>query len=198
VPVDSAAAPTEALTNQDPELSPQGFNDRLQLLKEQGFISVAQIIEARVKQQRRKMKLEETEGAKLAKALLRLIPGMTECRKLLPLMPKTTIEIVRSVDERAVNVVDSEKMASYLYSLYEALAMENPTPFDENCSHVVGREWHEIDYRGEGMTWENQKRIYFPKGVLHFKDVDNLRRFFSIESKAPYFQKLYRPTGNAI
>jgi len=53
--------------------------------------------------------------------------------------------------------------------------MDNPGPFDENCSHVVGREWQDIDYRDEGMTWQKQRAIYLPKGIAHFEDVANLR-----------------------
>ena len=75
--------------------------------------------------------------------------------------------------------------------------MDNPTPFDENCSHVVGREWQDIDYRDEGMTWQKQQAIYVPKGVANFKDVANFRQFFRVESKAPYFQKLYQVKGSA-
>ena len=72
-----------------------------------------------------------------------------------------------------------------------------PFPFDENCSHVVGREWQDIDYRDEGMTWQKQQAIHQPKGIAHFKDVANLRQFFQVESRAPYFQKLYRVKGAA-
>jgi len=86
-------------------------------------------------------------------------------------------------------------MAAYLFRLRESLQMENSAAFDENCSHVVGREWQDIDYRDEHLTWENQKRIYVPKGVLHFKDVTNLEHFFRVESRVPYFKKVYRPAG---
>jgi hypothetical protein len=94
-----------------------------------------------------------------------------------------------------VSRAEAERMAEYLQKIHAALKFQNPAPFDENCSHVIGREWHEIDYRGEGMTWENQKRIYARHRVAHFRDVENLERFFRVESKAPYFQKLYRPEG---
>lgn len=43
------------------------------------------------------------------------------------------------------------------------------------------------------MTWEKQKSVYLPKGILGFKTEAHLRRFFQVESKAPYFVKLYKP-----
>jgi len=142
------------------------------------------------------MKLEPDEGLRAASSVIEELPRMPKARELLGVMPKATVELVRSVRERGVDRAEAERMAEYLVKLREALDLENPAPFDENCSHVIGREWHEIDYRDEGMTWENQKRVYARHGVAHFRDVENLERFFHVESKAPYFQKLYRPRGS--
>lgn len=143
------------------------------------------------------MKLTEEEAARAALALIDELPAMPHARQLLELMPKATIELVRSVRERGVPRDEAERMAEFLLQARAALAMDNPTPFDENCSHVVGREWQDIDYRDEGMTWQKQQAIYVPKGVASFKDAANLRQFLRIESKAPYFQKLYRVKGSA-
>ena len=143
------------------------------------------------------MKLSEEEAARATEELQEELPSMPEAQELLESTPKTSIELVRSVRERGVPRDEAERMAAYLLLARTALAMDNPNPFDENCSHVVGREWQDIDYRDEGMTWQKQQAIYQPKGVAHFKDVANLRQFFQIESRAPYFQKLYRVKGSA-
>ena len=158
---------------------------------------MADILAVRVSQTRRKMKLSEEESARAALALLTELPAMPQARQLLELMPKATIELVRSVRERGVARDGAERMAEYLVQARAALDMENPAPFDENCSHVVGREWQDIDYRDEGMTWQKQQAIYAPKGVPDFKSTGSLRQFFRVESKAPYFQKLYRVKGSA-
>jgi hypothetical protein len=141
------------------------------------------------------MKLEPDEGLRAAGYVSEELPSMPQARALLAVMPKATVELVRSVRERGVDRAEAERMAEYLVRLRQTLDFENPAPFDENCSHVIGREWHEIDYRDEGMTWQNQKRVYAHYGVAHFRDVENLERFFRVESKVPYFQKLYRPRG---
>jgi hypothetical protein len=141
------------------------------------------------------MKLEPEQGFELAGAARELFPALPTVQKLLGVMPKASVELVRSVAERGVPREEAERMAAYLIELRQALDMENPAPLDENTSHVIGREWHEIDYRGEGMTWEKQKSIYVPKGIPDFKSEAHLRRFFEVESKAPYFAKLYKPRG---
>jgi len=111
-------------------------------------------------------------------------------------MPKTAVELLRAVQEREVPESDAEAIAAYLATLHASLQMANPRPFDENCSHVMGRHWREIEtYQYEGMSWEKQQRIYAPKGVADFRTEAHVRRFFEIESKAPYFQRLYRPAG---
>ena len=142
------------------------------------------------------MKLAPDEGLRAAGYLADDLPAMPNARELAAVMPKTALELVRSVRERGVERAEAERMAAYLVALRAALKPGNPAAFDENCSHVVGREWHEIDYRGEGMTWENQKRVYARYGVTSFRDAGNLQRFFRVEADAPYFRKLYRPEGS--
>lgn len=141
------------------------------------------------------MKLEPAQGFALAGAAKELLPALPTTQQLLAVMPKASVELLRSVAERGVPREEAERMATYLLELRQSLDMENPAPLDENTSHVIGREWHEIDYRGEGMTWEKQKSIYVPKGIPDFKTEAHLRRFFEVESKAPYFVKLYKPRG---
>jgi hypothetical protein len=155
----------------------------------------ATVIRNRVNQERPKMKLSQEDGLHAASYLLADLPSMPNSRALLAVMPKTTIELLRSVHERGVTRQDAEEMAAYLVRLRESLRMQNPAPFDENCSHAIGREWHQIDYSGEGMTWQGQKAHYAPGGVPDFKTVGHLRRFFEIESRMRYFNRLYRPEG---
>jgi len=197
--VEKSASPTpsEPSATSDAQSTPEPPTLEGELAKARvaGFGPAADVIELRVRQERRKMKLEPDEGLRAASAVIAELANMPKARELLAVMPKATVELVRSVRERGVDRAEAERMAEYLVKLRQALDFENPAPFDENCSHVIGREWHEIDYRDEGMTWENQQRVYARHGVAHFRDVDNLERFFRVESKAPYFQKLYRPRG---
>ncbi|HEX6273196.1 MAG TPA: hypothetical protein VFZ53_09155 [Polyangiaceae bacterium] len=177
------------------ESPPPSLEHELARARALGYTSGAAVVEERVRQERRKMKLTPEEGARAAGYIAEELPAMPRARELSVVMPKTAVELVRSVRERDVARAEAESMAEYLVALRAALRLGNPEPFDENCSHVVGREWHEIDYRGEGMTWENQRRIYARHGVTSFRDRDNLERFFRVESTAPYFRKLYRPEG---
>jgi hypothetical protein len=196
-----SAPPTDA-GSPEPEPAPepdpaQAFAAELSRLRGADLGAAADIVEARVAQSRRKMKLELPEGLTAARALLSLLPNLPESRRLLATMPKATVELVRGISERGVPQDEAERIARYLLELHDALAMENPKPLDENTSHVICREWHEIDYRDEGMTWEKQQSIYAPRGVPNFKTEASFRTFFRIESQAPYFKKLYRPRGEA-
>jgi len=192
VSANAAAPPPTADTPPTP-----AFAQAEARLRGAGWPGLADILAQRVAQSRRKMKLSEEEAARACVELIEELPTMPDARQLLESMPKATIELVRSVRERGVAKRDAESMAEYLLQARTSLAMDNPGPFDENCSHVIGREWADIDYRDEGMTWQRQQAIYAPKGVSHFKDVANLQRFFRIESQAPYFRKLYRVQGTA-
>ena len=191
-PAKTAAPPPPA----DAPPTPQ-FAQAEARLRGAGWPGLADILAQRVAQSRRKMKLSEEEAARACVELIEELPTMPDARQLLESMPKATIELVRSVRERGVAKSDAESMAEYLLQARASLAMDNPGPFDENCSHVIGRDWADIDYRDEGMTWQKQQAIYAPMGVAHFKDVANLQRFFRIESQAPYFRKLYRLQGSA-
>jgi hypothetical protein len=168
----------------------------LAALRAEGSGAAAEVIEARVKQPQPKMKLTPEQGAKVAAAARAALPKRPLARALLAIMPKTTVELVRAVDERDVPEADAEAIAGYMARLMATMKPENPAPLDENSSHVIGRHWHEIDtYQYEGMSWERQKKIYAPRGIPDFRTEAHVKRFFEVESKAPYFQKLYRPTG---
>jgi hypothetical protein len=165
-------------------------------LREAGYPEVARVIETRVAQAKPKMKLELEQGLRVARYLHEALPSMPEAHALSRTMPKTVVELVRSTYERGVSAGEAEAMARYFSHLLTHLKPQNLPALDENCSHVVGREWHEIDYSGEPLTWEKQKRVYTPQGIPHFKDAATLERFFRVESRAAYFNKLYRPEGS--
>lgn len=196
-PAPVASGPAAAASVAPAVLTPADLERELEALKQAGFEAAAKVLAARVSQERPKMKLTPEEGARAASYARQDLPGRPAARELLALMPKTTIELIRGVRERAVSAADAEGIAAYLASMHASMRMGNPDPFDENCSHVMARHWHEIDtYKYEGMNWERQKKIYAPKGVDDFRTAGHVRRFFEIESRAPYFQQLYKPAGS--
>ena len=101
-----------------------------------------------------------------------------------------------SVQNRGVTFVEAEKMAAYLEKFTLIYHFKYPKKFDENTSHIIGREWREIDYSGENITWQKQRLKYSPYGISNFKTEDNLKKFFSVESKLSYFKKIYQPMKN--
>ncbi len=177
----------------DPEL--QTLPDAIALLERAGYEQLATVIAARVAQTTPKMKLDAEQGLRLAQNVYEALPSMPETRALSRTMPKAALELVRSTYERSVTTAEAERMARYLSHLVDHLRPKNLAALDENCSHVVGREWRDIDYSGEGLSWERQQRIYSIKGVPNFKEAATLERFFRVESQAPYFNRIYRPDG---
>ena len=141
------------------------------------------------------MKLTPAQGKAAAQYLLEDLPQMENARKLNGLMPKTTIELLRAVHERNLSRGEAEAISEYLMRLHDSMKMKNPGPFDENTSHVIGREWHEIDYSGEGMSWESQKKFYSRFGITDLKSAENVKKLFETESKLPYFSRIYKPQG---
>ncbi len=109
--------------------------------------------------------------------------------------PKTTQQLRISIQSRNLPAEEAEKMAAYLVEVIRDFQIQNVGAFDLNTSHIIGREWHEIDYSGEGMTWQAQQKKYKPYGVVHFKSLKCLKSFFPVESKLPYFKKIYKPKG---
>ncbi|MCC8461964.1 MAG: hypothetical protein LN546_02045 [Rickettsia endosymbiont of Ecitomorpha arachnoides] len=108
-------------------------------------------------------------------------------------MPKTTLELLIAINERGLDIKEADLMAKYLQGLIASYNFQNIAAFDENTSHIIGRDWHEIDYSGEGMTWQGQKAKYARYDIIDFKSVDRLKKFFTVESKLPYFTKIYKP-----
>lgn len=175
---------------------PKSLGEALSRVRAAGYVEPAAVIEARVSQTKRKMKLEADEGLRIARYVSEDFPTMPETVSLSRSMPKTAVELVRSVHERGVAPDEAEKMARYMARLSETLKPKNHAALDENTSHVIGREWEDIDYRDENLDGAKQKRIYIAKGIPHFKDAATLEHFFRVESKVPYFDKVYRPEGS--
>lgn len=151
------------------------------------------ILQSRVNQSAHKMKLHESEARSLEHYLQSIHFNFLYLSKLQTSMPKTTTELLMAIYRRGLNAKEAEKMAKYLTEQIEVYKFKNPSAFDNNTSHIIGREWHEIDYSGENMTWQKQKQKYAPYGITNFKSLESLEKFFPVESKLPYFNKIYQP-----
>ena len=154
---------------------------------------LSKVLDSRLHQSKPKMKLDQSDITSLTQFLDHLTISTPNLMQLQKLLPKTTIELLRSVADRGVEMDEVEKMAAYLEKIVVGFGFENTVAFDENTSHIIGREWSEIDYTGEGMTWEGQRGKYLPYGIVSFRSLDCLEKFFVVESKLPYFRRIYRP-----
>jgi len=151
------------------------------------------ILIARVEQTNPKMKLNSEEASSFIEFLKTLKSPPSELIVLEKELPKTTLELLMAVHKRGLQLEEARKMASYLSKILKKFEFQNIKPFDENTSHIIGREWSEIDYSGENMTWQTQRKRYLPYGITDFKSEENLVKFFQVESRLPYFKKIYKP-----
>lgn len=186
VPPPDAALPDAAL--------PQTLDDALAALRARGFGTSADAIARRVAQKLRKMKLTEDAALTAALALLELAER-EPIRVLATVMPRSTVEIARAVRERGLPVEEADEIARYLARVVDVLELERLAVFDENHSHVTGREWHEIDYSGEGMTWQGQRDYWTPRGVRNFKRAEYIHAYFVGAELLPHWKRVYRPRG---
>ena len=152
------------------------------------------ILQSRVDQTSHKMKLQESDAQSLENYIHTMHFNFLSLSELQSLMPKTTTELLMATYKRGLNKNEAEKMAKYLITEVKFYKFKNLSAFDNNTSHIIGREWHEIDYSGENMTWEKQKIKYAPYGISNFKSLKCLKKFFPVESKLTYFNKIYQPT----
>ncbi len=159
----------------------------------ESYKNLCGILEQRLNQNTPKMKLTEAEVVALEQFLT--TKTFVNIHHLQWLLPKTTIELLMAIRFRDLPSDEAESIAHYLKTLVESCQFQNIKAFDNNTSHIIGREWYEIDYSGEGMTWEKQKAHYTPYGITNFKTLENVKKFFPVESKSPYFKKIYKPTG---
>lgn len=171
---------------------PTTLDAALAELREAGFVAAAEAIARRVAQPKPKMKLSPAEALTAALALLE---HREQLRALHDVMPRSTVELARAVRERGVPIAEVERIASYLVEVVRALDFERLATFDENHSHVTGRDWPEIDYTGEGMTWQSQKADWQPRGVADFRTVASIHAYFVGAEKLPHWKKVYRPRG---
>jgi hypothetical protein len=152
-----------------------------------------EILIARSTQSNPKMRLKVSEVNHFVVFLNQLHAPLPHITKLQKILPKTTLELLMAVHARNLSIAEAEKMAAYLAVIVEKFQFKFPKAFDENTSHIIGREWHEIDYSGEKMTWQKQQLKYKPYGITDFKSLANLQKFFVVESTLPYFNKTYEP-----
>ncbi|MGD9591026.1 MAG: hypothetical protein AB7V32_00730 [Candidatus Berkiella sp.] len=153
---------------------------------------VQSVITARENQAPLKMKLSKKQAKLLITYFNTLKPNeIIEIQVLQKTLPKTATELLHAIATRDLDKTEAQKMAAFLQKVPAQYHLKNVAVFDENTSHIIGREWHEIDYSGEGMTWQAQKAKYQPYGITSFKTLSNLQKFFPVESRLPYFYKVY-------
>lgn len=151
------------------------------------------ILEKRINQKQTKMKLKEYEAIQFQDYVLANNKSLSNIHNLIDTMPKTTIELIMGIIFRQTDCFEAEKIAIYLNDLIVYFQFKNPAAFDENTSHIIAKNWNQIDYSGESMTWQGQKAKYAKYGITDFKTIDNIKKFFPIESKLPYFKRIYKP-----
>ncbi len=174
----------------------KSYEEALKALREAGFAKAAEILEKRVNQEKPKMKLSKDQARDAALYLVQDLPEMPKAKTLYYFMPHSTIELIRGVNERDVPRKEAEKIAAYLLTFISSMKFQNLKQLDSNHSHVIGREWHQIDYSGEGMTWQGQKRKWSKKGVKNFTKPEWIHNYFKHASKYPYFKRIYKPQGH--
>lgn len=164
-------------------------------LRQSGLTMAAEILEGRVSQRSPKMKLTKAQALNVAGYLLADLQGMPNTTLLYYEMPRATIELVRAVHERGVAKQEAEKISSYLLRFIDSMDFGNLKQLDINHSHIIGRDWEQIDYSGERLDPRRQKRNGERMGVPNFKKALYIHRYFTHASKAGYFRKIYRPNG---
>lgn len=158
-----------------------------------GWGNLCSVLQKRITQSHLKMKLEKSVVVKFENFLLKSNLSLSSLKELQHIAPKTTIELLMAIAFRCVTIEDAEGIARYLNTMVLSYDFENINAFDENTSHIIGRDWHQIDYSNEGMTWKKQKEKYQCYNITNFKTLENIKKFFKVESKLPYFKKTYRP-----
>jgi len=164
-------------------------------LRQEGFGQAADIIDSRVKQRRPKMKLTKVQATKIAGYFLTDMREMPNTKILYQKMPRSTVELLRGVHERGVSKQDAEEISDYLVRFVKSMKFGNLKQLDSNHSHIIGREWEEIDYTGEGANPARRKRVGQSRGIMNFKKAAYIHRYFEVMHKAAYFRRIYRPRG---
>lgn len=174
--------------------TPRDLDDALAMLRARELAAAADVIAARVAQQKPKMRLDPRQAFAAARALLD-VADREPIRALHGVMPRSTVELARAVRERGVTTDEADAIARYLVGVTAKLELERPSVFDDNHSHVTGRDWHEIDYSGEGMTWEKQRDFWAPRGVVSFKRAAYIHAYFVGAEPMEHWKRVYKPRG---
>jgi hypothetical protein len=190
-----APAPAAAAPRGAPATQPASLEAALAALRGRGLGAAARVLAARVTQRPAKMKLTRDEARAAAAALLALLPRAPSARRLHDVMPQSTVELARAVAERGVPAADAEALAAYLLRVVRVLRCGNLAQLDTNHSHVIGRHWREIDYTGEGTTWQARRDHWARFGVADFRTAAHVHRYLVAEAKLAYFRRIYRPRG---
>ena len=195
-PTKTSAKSPKAAKDSHAETSELSFQQITGELEAKGFGDLAAILKKREAQSHFKMKMTEEEAKATGLYILEYLPSMPSTQKLMKILPKTTVELVRAVGERGVSQKDAEQISDYLINFLDVMKFQNTKSFDENTSHVIGREWQQIDYRGEGMTWQSQKHDWEPLGVINYKKAEYVHNYMKNAATLPYFRRIYHPQGS--
>jgi hypothetical protein len=174
-----------------PPITLDGLLDELRAA---GLAEAAEVIARRTAQPAPKMRLPDASAFATARALVTLAKRPAVC-SLHAVMPRSTVELVRASVERDVGLDELDRIATYLVRVATVLDFERAGVFDENHSHVTGRDWPEIDYSGEGMTWQGQRAYWRPRGVESFKRAAFIHAYFIGAERLPHWKRVYRPRG---
>lgn len=189
-------APELVITSKKrPAKLPEAYGGAMSALREAGLQHTADALDRRVKQRSPKMKLSRSQAIKIAGYLLQDQEGMPHTFLLSYEMPRASVELIRAVHERGVSKREAEKISQYLIRFIDSMDFQNLKQLDINHSHIIGREWEQIDYSGEPLDPQRQKRNGERMGVMNFKEARYIHRYFVHASKAKYFNKIYRPRG---
>lgn len=188
-PPRDAAAPDARDT-----VAPATLADALAALRADGLVDAAEVIEGRLAQRSPKMKLDEAAALVAARAVL-AHADPAGLRALHAVMPRSAVELARAIDARGLPRADAAEIAAYLVRAVAAIDPGRRATFDDNHSHVTGRHWHEIDYRGEGMTWQGQRAYWAPRGVVDFRTAASIHAYFVGAERLPHWRRVYRPRG---
>lgn len=178
----------------DARPAPSTLDEALAALRASELEACADVIARRVAQRSRKMRLGDTQAMAAAIAVGELA-AHESIRVLAGVMPRSTVELARAVRERGVPEDEAVRIAAYLAEVARVLDFQRPHVFDDNHSHVIGREWHEIDYSGEGMTWQGQRDHWAPRGVKSFERAAYIHAYFVGAEPLEHWDRVYRPRG---
>ncbi len=196
VPVrpDAPAVDAPAIAADAPSRAPATMEDALGVLEQRGFDRAVASIRRRLGQPQPKMKLDRRDAFAAAIGLLELV-DREPIAGLEDVMPRSAVELARATVQRGLSRDEAERIAAYLAEVVRALELQRLDAFDESHSHVTGREWQDIDYSGENMTWQSQQAYWVPRGVPHFKTRDAIHAYFTGAEQLPHWRKVYRPRG---